>query len=106
LIGFLFAAVLRRSAAISGRRRWIVPTAAAVASVAIIAALTVGGDHLDLVKPSTISHAVPGSSPRREAFLTSLKTLEHHPLFGIGPGALPGLNDGGVPVASLSMVFY
>ena len=29
--------------------------------------------------------------------MTSLKTFEHHPLFGIGPGALPGLNNDGVP---------
>jgi hypothetical protein len=93
-IAFLFAAVLRRSAPIRGRRRWTIPTAAAVVSIGVIAALTVAGDHLDIVTPSTISSAFSGSSPRREAFLTSLKTFEHHPLFGIGPGALPGFNQG------------
>ena len=60
LIGFLFAAVMRRCAAIPDRRRWIIPTAAAVVSVGVIAVLTVGGDHLDLAKPSTISNAFWG----------------------------------------------
>ena len=56
--------------------------------------LTVGRLQLDPLKPPTISYVVPDPGNRREAFVTSLTTLEHHPLFGIGPGALPGLNAG------------
>jgi hypothetical protein len=94
LIGFLVAVVLRRSATMTGLRRVFVPLAAVAAGLAILAALTVGKLHLDPVKPSTISYVVPDPGNRREAFVTSLTTFEHHPLLGIGPGALPGVNDG------------
>ena len=94
LIGFMFAVLLRWSAAMTGRRRWVIPTVAAVVGLGVIAALTVGRLHLNPVQPATISYAVPDPGNRREAFVTSLKTLEHHPLFGIGPGALPGVNAG------------
>jgi hypothetical protein len=94
LIGFLLAAALRRSAAMSGRRRVLMAVGAALASLSIIAVLSVGRLHLDPVKPSTISYVVPDPGNRREAFTTSLTTLERHPLFGIGPGALPGINAG------------
>ena len=50
---------------------------AAVASLGIIGALTVGRLHLDPLKPSTISYVVPDPGNRREAFVTSVKTLEH-----------------------------
>jgi hypothetical protein len=46
------------------------------------------------VKPSTILYVVPDPGNRREAFVTSLHTLEHHLLSGVGPGALPGVNAG------------
>jgi hypothetical protein len=94
LIGFLVAVVLRRSATMTGLRRVFVPLAAVAAGLAILAALTVGKLHLDPVKPSTISYVVPDPGNRREAFVSSLTTFEHHPLLGIGPGALPGVNDG------------
>ena len=94
LIGFLFALALRRAFALSGRRRWTVAVAATAASLGILTALTVGRLHLDPVKPSSFSYNVPDPGNRREAFVSSLMTLEHHPAFGIGPGALPGLNAG------------
>jgi O-Antigen ligase len=94
LIAFLFAAIIRYSAGLQGRRRWAVPTAAAIAGLLLLAALTVGRLHLNPVKPSTFSYVVPDPGNRREAFVTSLTTFEHHPLLGIGPGALPGINAG------------
>lgn len=95
LIGFLLALALRSSAAMGGRRRALVAIGTTVASAAVIAGLTVGRLHLDPVKPSTISYVVPDPGNRREAFTSSLRTLGHHPLLGIGPGGLPGLNAGG-----------
>lgn len=94
LIAFLFASIVRGAQRFPGRARWLVPAAAAVISLLILAALTVGKLHLDPAKPSTISYVVPDPGNRREAFVTSLHTLEHHPLLGIGPGALPGINAG------------
>ncbi len=94
IIGFLLASVLRRSAAMSGRRRALVAIGASVASLGVIAALSVGRLHLNPTKPSTISYVVPDPGNRREAFTSSLKTLEHHPVFGIGPGGIPGVNRG------------
>jgi hypothetical protein len=94
LIGFLFAAVLRASTGLRGLRRWIVPISTALASLAAIALLTVGRLHLSPARPSTISYVVPDPGNRREAFVTSLETLGHHPLLGVGPGALPGRNRG------------
>lgn len=94
LIGFFLAVVIRWSTKLEGRRRLVVPIAAAVVSVAIIAGLTVGRLHVNPAHPTRSSYVVPDPGNRREAFVTSLKTLEHHPLVGIGPGALPGLNDG------------
>ncbi len=94
LIGFLFAILLRWSAALSERRRVIVALAGAAASVAILAALTVGELQLNPAGESSISYVVPDPGNRREAFVTSATTLGDHPLFGVGPGALPGLNAG------------
>ena len=94
LIGFLLAAALRQSAGAGGSRRWILASSAVLARIACIAALTIGRLHLDPLRPSTISYVVPDPGNRREAFTTSLSTLGHHPWFGIGPGALPGLNAG------------
>ena len=70
--------VLRSSASMSGRRWWIVAVTAAAVSLGIIGALTVGRLHLvDPLKPSTLSYVVPDPGNRREAFVTSVKTLEH-----------------------------
>jgi hypothetical protein len=97
-IGFLLAVVIRWSATLRGRRRLIVPVAVAAASVGILAALTVGFLDIDPTEPSSISYAVPGpENPRREAFTSSLTTLGDRPLLGVGPGALPGMNDLGAP---------
>lgn len=92
-IGFVFAAVIRWSAAITGRRRLLV-IAAAVLCLGILAALTVGRLHLDPAKPSSITYAVPDPGNRREAFTTSLTTLGDHPVLGVGPGGFPGINAG------------
>jgi hypothetical protein len=93
-VGFLFASVLRHAAEPPGRRRAIIPIAAAVACICFLASLTVGRLHLNPVEPSTISYVVPDPGNRREAFTTSLETLGNHPLLGVGPGALPGFNQG------------
>ena len=93
-IGFLFAVVIRWSAELRGRPRILVPVVRAVVCVGILAALSVGRLHLNPVEPSTIEYVVPDPGNRREAFTTSLETLGDHPLLGVGPGALPGLNDG------------
>jgi hypothetical protein len=77
LIGFLYAALLRQSAKMRGRWRVLLPLLGAVVSVAVLAALT--------------------AANRRHAFSTSLDTLGRHPLFGVGPGGLPGFNDVGLP---------
>lgn len=94
LIGFLLALVIRRSRAIQGRGRVLIPVGAALLSLAIIGALTAGRLHLNPTRPSSISYTVPDPGNRREAFVTSLRTFEHHPVLGIGPGALPGVNSG------------
>ena len=94
LIGFLLALTIRWSAKVRGPRRWLVPTAAAIVCLAAIAALTVGRLHLEPGSPSKSSYVVPDPGNRREAFVSSLQTLEHHPLLGIGPGAIPGVNRG------------
>jgi hypothetical protein len=94
LIGFILAVILRRSARLSGRRRTLVPVVAALASIVIIAALSVGSVTLNPASPASFSYVASASSPRHQAFATSLKTFEHHPVVGIGPGALPGVNDG------------
>lgn len=94
LIGFLLAIVIRWSASLTGRRRVLVPVTAAVVSLGLIGALTAGRLHLNPTKPSSISYKVPDPGNRREAFVTSLHTFEHHPVLGVGPGALPGVNAG------------
>jgi hypothetical protein len=97
-IGFVFAVLIRWSATLHGYRRVIVPVAAATACVGILAALTVGSLDVNPADPSSVSYAVPGSdNSRRENFTSSLTTLGDHPLFGVGPGALPGLNPYGSP---------
>jgi hypothetical protein len=92
-VGFLLAAVLRRAAAMHGRRRVLIPVAATVISIGFLTMLTVGRLQADPGKPS-VSYVVPDPGNRREAFVTSLHTLQYHPAFGIGPGALPGINHG------------
>jgi hypothetical protein len=95
IIGFLLAMLIRWSAAMHGLRRVIVPVAATAACVGFLAALTVGFLHLNPAQPSSISYEVPGpENPRRVAITSSLTTLGDHPLLGVGPGALPGLNAG------------
>jgi hypothetical protein len=94
LIGFLLAAAIRYCTRLEGRRRQLVPLAAALISVAIIAALTVGRLHVEPANPTKSSYVIPDPGNRREAFVTSLKTLGHHSVVGIGPGAPPGINDG------------
>jgi hypothetical protein len=94
LIAYIFAATVRYARAREGRSRWLMPAAAGAVCLAILAALTVGKLHLDPVKPSTFSYVVPDPGNRREAFVTSWHTFEHHPVFGLGPGSLPGINAG------------
>jgi hypothetical protein len=98
-IGFLLAIAIRWSATLQERRRMIATAAAAVASVGILAALTVGFLEVDPTKPSSISYEIPGPhNHRREAVETSFTTLGEHPLLGIGPGALPGRNAFRIPL--------
>jgi O-Antigen ligase len=95
LIGFVLAVMLRASFAMRGRRRTLMPIAAAIASLGIIAVLTAGRFQFDTAKPPVISYAVSGTdNPRRDAFTSSLTTVEHHPVLGVGPGALPGKYQG------------
>ncbi len=94
LIGFLLAIVIRSTVRLPHRRRLIVVTAAVLVALGGIAFLTIGRFHADLHTASPITYTVPDPGNRREAFVTSLHTLEHHPLVGIGPGALPGVNAG------------
>lgn len=93
VIGFLLAAVLRHAATLTRRRGAIVAVTAGIVALAIIAFFAVGRLYVDPVKPSTISYVL-GVGPRHDAFVSSLKTLGHHLLLGIGPGALPGTNLG------------
>ncbi len=94
LIGFLLAMVIRGAARLPRRRRRIVVAAATLAGLGVLAFLTIGRFHVNLHAGSAVSYVVPDPGNRREAFVTSLHTLEHHPLVGIGPGALPGINAG------------
>ncbi len=92
-IGFLFALLLRYRRCKAGAgsscrsRPWRSVSESSLR-------LPVGRLHLNPVEPSTISYVVPDPGNRREAFSTSLQTFGDHPLFGVGPGALPGVNDG------------
>lgn len=94
LIGFLLALVIRAAAGLPRRCRRLVVALAAALSLGVIALLTVGRLHVDLHSGRPLSYSVPDPGNRREAFVTSLHTLGHHPLVGIGPGALPGINAG------------
>lgn len=94
LIGFLLAAILRGVAGWPRRRRLFVIATATVAAVGIIGFLTVGRLHVTAGGHAKVTYTVPDPGNRREAFSTSLTTLAHHPLFGVGPGALPGVNAG------------
>lgn len=94
LLGFLLALIIRRSPKLRGRQRILVPIGATLVVLGVLAALTVGQLHVAPGRPSPISYVVPDPGNRREAFVTSLQTLGHHPVFGIGPGALPGVNAG------------
>lgn len=93
VIGFLVAVALRRAAAMRGRRAIALGLVATVAGVSVIALLTIGRLHVAPGRPS-VSYSAPDPGNRREAFVTSLGTLGRHPVFGIGPGALPGENAG------------
>ena len=92
VFGFVLAAVLRASPRLPHRWRKVVPAAVAAASVAAIAALTVGQLRGNPARPSSFSYVIPAPHDRRQTFTTSLATLERHPWLGIGPGALPGHN--------------
>jgi hypothetical protein len=92
ILGFLLAATLRRAASIEHRRRVLVSLAAGAVGMAVMALLTFGQLSGDPVKPSTISYSL-GHGRRYDAFTSSFTTLRHHPLLGIGPGALPGFNE-------------
>jgi hypothetical protein len=94
LIGFVVAMVIRSATRLTPQRRRIVVTTVTLAGLAVIAFLAVGRFHVDLHAHTPITYTVPDPGNRREAFATSLQTLEHHPLVGIGPGALPGVNAG------------
>jgi hypothetical protein len=93
LVGFVLAVVIRWSVRFRGAWRAIVPLAATAAAIGIFAALTVGYLDVDPTRPSSISYDIPGPpDQRREAVTTSFETFGDHPLFGVGPGALPGRN--------------
>lgn len=94
LIGFLLALVIRASQGLPRRRRRAAIGLATVIGLGLIVVLTIGRFHVDLHRASPVSYAIPDPGNRREAFVTSLHTLEHHPLVGVGPGALPGINAG------------
>ena len=89
VIGFLLAVTLRGAPRLDRRRRVLVSIAASALALTFVGLLTAGQLTLDPVKPSTISYAA-GSGERHDAFVSSFTTFRHHPLFGIGPGALPG----------------
>jgi hypothetical protein len=65
-----------------------------MATVAVLATLSVGRLHLDPTRPSTIGYELPDPGNRREAFDTGLDTLADHPLTGKGPGTYVSVNRG------------
>jgi hypothetical protein len=94
LLGYLTAIALRHFLPRPTRKAQAAALAAVVVSVGTIAALTVGRLHLDPTRPASITYSVPDPGNRRETFIASLHTFEHHPLLGSGPGSLPGVNAG------------
>ncbi len=93
LVGFILALILRRSAA-AERRRGFLAVGALAASLGIMALLSVGTLHLNPTNPSTASYTAAAGG-RHQAFVSSLKAFEQHPLVGVGPGALPGTAGNG-----------
>ena len=76
------------------RRAAAVAALVALASVAIMAALTVGKVRVDPTRPSTLSYVVPDPGNRREALVTGFETFREHPLVGLGPGSFVAENRG------------
>ena len=88
LLGYLTSLGLRRLKA-PGRA-----VAVAAGATLIVGALTVGALHVDPSASIPLTYRVPDPGNRREAAVTAWHTFVRHPLFGLGPGALPALNRG------------
>jgi hypothetical protein len=91
---FAMLAVRGAYARLPGAKASKLAAVVVLASLAIMAALTVGRLHLDPTRPSTVSYQVPDPGNRREAFVTALDTFVDHPLLGKGPGSLVARNRG------------
>jgi hypothetical protein len=94
LLGLLAVLVIQWAGIRPSRARVGIAATFVVASVALLAALTVGRLHVDPTHPQDASYHVPDPGNRREAAKTSWHTFREHPLLGLGPGSYPGLNRG------------
>jgi hypothetical protein len=91
LLGVLAVLVVQWAAK---RGQWRVAVAYLVAATSVLAVLSVGRLHLDPTRPLQASYTAPDPGNRREAAVTSWRTLRAHPVFGKGPGSYPGRNRG------------
>ena len=94
ILGFGAALAIRWAASSPTPARKAAAASVVAAAVAILALLSVGRLHLEPTRPSSISYEVPDPGNRREAAVTSWRTLRAHPLVGKGPGSYPGTNRG------------
>jgi hypothetical protein len=94
VLAFGAALAIRWAAGSPTPARKAAAAAVVAAVVAVLAVLSVGRLHLEPTRPSSISYEVPDPGNRREAAVTSWRTLRAHPLLGSGPGSYPGFNRG------------
>jgi O-antigen ligase len=99
IVGLAVAALIRTAHGRCWRRARLVTVTAAIGGVFVMAALTAGHVAANPARPGSVTYALgdPSTNPRLEVFETSTGTFARHPFLGIGPGALPGRSNHGVP---------
>ena len=91
IIGFALA-MLIRSADSRGRR--VVAAAAALACIALMAVLSLASVELDPSHPLDLTVSTAHEPVRSQELTAAIDTAGDHPLFGTGPGSLPGEAEG------------
>jgi O-Antigen ligase len=92
VIGFAVAVALRTAHGHRSVRARRFVAAFAIASIVVMAALTVGYVNNDPSRRSTPRYELfaTSSNTRLQEFVSSLSTFAEHPVLGSGPGSLPG----------------
>ena len=90
-IGFAVALIVRSVGAGTSVRGTRVATVVALTGALLMVALTVMPLSLDPFRPASTTSM---TNPRLKTLEASATTLWHHPVVGLGPGSLTGLQDG------------